>query len=285
MENKANRRYRRSMTEESGYLRDRRRSTTCSFVRNCHRHPPWVDLGTVFAADAVLDYRSAGGIRDHCPRSATGWLPSSLLHLDANHLRRESSRPRRGGSDRRNRALLVLQPQRGRGGRQRPGCSSSAAPTTIVSSAHRQAGGSPIGSRRHSGWENPMPGLPPTPTRFPTTPSWSDGHPHHRTTGGLTPFERLERGGNFGELDLPADHRANRSGPGEVEDAAPDVDTLPCREDSSSRKGRVVAGESTKAKATPNQVKVSVDCSAGWGAVASSSSMLEAKLPMISGVR
>jgi len=50
-------------------------------------------------------------------------------------------------------------------------------------------------------------------------------HRHHVATGRLTPLERLELGGDVPELDLPADDRADRSGPGEVQDAAPDVDS------------------------------------------------------------
>ncbi len=65
-------------------------------------------------------------------------------------------------------------------------------------------------------------------------------------------------GRHLGELDLPADHRADRSGPGELQDPVPDVDTLCGREEvqaeRTSRPGRVDEGE-----ADSDQIEVAVD--------------------------
>ena len=95
----------------------------------------------------------------------------------------------------------------------------------------------------------------------------STGSPHHGATGGLTPFERLERGGDLGETDLPADHRADRPGPGEMENAVPDVDALPGREEvhteGAGRPGRVDEGE-----ADADEVEVPVNARLDRQAVA-----------------
>jgi hypothetical protein len=66
------------MTDTQGYLMDRQEIddllTRYSTVIDNRR---WDDLGTVFAADAVLDYRSAGGIRGPFPEVAE-WLATVI---------------------------------------------------------------------------------------------------------------------------------------------------------------------------------------------------------------
>ncbi len=108
-------------------------------------------------------------------------------------------------------------------------------------------------------------------SRLPTISARAARGDHHARSGGrrttvrpvVSRRSRLELGGDIGELDLPTDHLADRSGPGEVQDAIPDVDTL--------RGGQEVHAKRTSrtrrvgvCEADPYQIEVLVDAGLDW---------------------
>jgi len=155
------------MTEESGYLRDRReiddllvRYATVIDTRR------WVDLGTVFAADAVLDYRSAGGIRGSLPEVGD-WLATVVpfftwtQHLVVNRAVRVAA----GATDATAHSSFY----------NPNGAEVDGKPWLFVvgGAYHDRLIRTPTGWRishrveETLWWENPMPGLPPTPYAVP----------------------------------------------------------------------------------------------------------------------
>ena len=146
------------MSDQLGFLADRREIDDLlvryATVLDTRR---WDELETVFTPDAVLDYRSAGGIRGSLAEVGE-WLATVLpfftwtQHLVVNRAVRLTA-----GADDATVALVVLQPERSRGRRQavavrRRGCVPRPPRSHPRGLAHRAPGrGDAVVGQSHAG--------------------------------------------------------------------------------------------------------------------------------------